>query len=131
MSSVDGSDGFVDKTIDIIGHDDTIEFRERRNDERRTSIVVVVGQTIRWENKDARPHRLVTAAEIDGQPLFDSGSIRPGEHWDLLIDIDFYSKAGGKPANVITVTYHSTNDADSHGELQVLSAARRRTPGRW
>src|SRR4029450_6946134 len=127
MSSVDG---FVDKTIDIIRHDDKIEFRERGNDERRTTIVV--GQTIRWENKDARPHRLVSAVEIDGRPLFDTGVIRPGEHSDVLIDIDLYSKAGGKPANVISITYHSTDAAYARGELQVLSAARRgRSPGRW
>jgi hypothetical protein len=128
MSTVDGLNGFVGKTIDIIRHNDTIEFRERGNDGYRTTIVV--GQTIRWENKDTRPHRLVSALEFDGKPLIDTGIIRPGEHCDVLIDIDFYSKAGGKPANVISIMYRSTDDADSRGELQVLSAARRGTsPG--
>jgi hypothetical protein len=127
MSSVEGS---VDKTIDIIRHDDTIEFRERGTDERRTTIVV--GQTIRWENKDATPHRLVSAVEIDGKPLLDTGIIPPGGHHDVLIDIDLYSKGGGKPANVISITYHDSDDGGSRGELQVLSAARRGSvPVRW
>ena len=123
MSSADGGDGVADKIIDIIRHDDTIEFRERGSDERRTT--VVVGQTIRWENKDTRPHRLVSALEIDGKPIFDTGRVRPGEHCQVLIDIDVYSKAGGRPANVISITYRSTDNAGAHGELQVLSAARR------
>ena len=110
-------------TIAIVRHDDRIEFREGGTGGPRTT--VVVGQTIRWENKDATPHRLVSADEVDGQPLFDTGIILPGAHCDVLLDIDLYSKAGGKPANVISIRYHSIDDADSRGELQVLSAARR------
>ena len=126
MSNVDG---IVEKTIDIVRHGDSIEFRERGSNERRTTIVV--GQTIRWENTDTEPHRLVGGFEIDGRPLLDTGVIRPGEHKDLLIDIDLYRSAGGKPANVISITYHCTDDAESRGELQILSAARRvRFPGR-
>src|SRR5262245_9770336 len=120
MSTVDG---LVDKTIDIVRHDDTIEFRERGSDDPRTTIIV--GQMIRWENTDARPHQLVSDVEVDGRPLFDTGLIRPGEHRDVLIDIDLYGKAGGKPASVISITYYSTEDTASRGELQVLSAARR------
>lgn len=113
----------MEKTIEIRRREGHIEFRERGSEEQRTT--VVVGQTIRWQNVDADPHQLVSDLEIDGRPLFDTGLIAPGEHTDLLVDIDLYSKAGGKPASVIIVKYHSTADSTSHGELQVLSAARR------
>ena len=118
----------MDKTIDIRRSEDKIEFREHGNDERRTTIVV--GQTIRWQNDDTKAHQLVSAVEVNGRPLFDTGIIRPGEHRDVLVDIELYSRAGGKPANVISIKYYSIDDADSRGELQILSAARRgRTPG--
>jgi hypothetical protein len=112
----------VDKTIDIRRRDDRVEFCEHGSEERRTT--VVVGQTIRWQNNDARPHRLVSVAEIGGKPLFDTGVIGPGEHSDMLVDIELYSRAGGKPANLVSVDYYSTDDADARGELQILSAAR-------
>ena len=114
----------VDKTIDIGRREDKVEFREYGNEEASTTIIV--GQTIRWQNKDARPHQVVSNVEVNGRPLFDTGIIGPGEHRDVLVDIDLYSKAGGKPANVIRVKYHSTDDEDSSGELQIVSAARRR-----
>jgi hypothetical protein len=113
----------VDKIIDITRRGDRIEFREQGAGGQRTT--VIVGQTIRWQNTDAKPHQLVSDLEADGRPLFDTGPIGAGEHTDLLVDIDIYGKAGGKPANVISVAYHSTSDANSHGELQILSAARR------
>ena len=41
-----------------------------------------------------------------------------------MFDIDLYQRAGGKPANVVTVKYHSRARVDDLGELQFLSAAR-------
>jgi|SRR5262245_36102369 len=113
----------VDKTVDIRRHDDTIEFHEHGNEAEVTTIIV--GQTIRWENRDAKAHRLVSNVKVDGMPLFDTGIIGPGEHVDLMVDIELYTKAGGKAANVIRIKYHSTDDEGSTGELQILSAARR------
>ena len=113
----------ADKTVDIRRIGDRIEFREHGDEVR--AITLVVGQTIRWKNKDAKPHRLVSDAHVDGAPLFDTGIIGPGEHKDFLVDIDLYSKAGGKPANVIRIKYHSTDHEECTGELQIVSAARR------
>ncbi len=85
----------------------------------------MVGQTIRWENKDTDPHHLVSNQTVSDKPLFDTGVIDPGKHKDVLFDIDLYQRAGGKPANVVTVKYHSRARVDDFGELQFLSAARR------
>lgn len=114
---------FVDKTIDIRRREDKIEFREHGNEKEQTTIIV--GQTIRWRNTDAQPHQLVSDIAVGGRPVLDTGLIGPGDDKDVLVDIDLYSRAGGQPANVITLSYHSLDDADSHGELQILSAARR------
>ena len=67
----------------------------------------------------------MSEAQVDGKPLFDTGIIRPGEHRDFLVDIELYTKAGGKPANVIRIKYRCTDHEECMGELQILSAARR------
>lgn len=114
---------FVDKTIDIKRDGDRIEFREHGSEKEQTTIIV--GQTIRWRNTDAKPHQLVSDIAVGGKPLLDTGVIGPGDDKDVLVDIDLYSSAGGQPANVITLKYHCLDEPDSHGELQILSAARR------
>ena len=113
----------VNRTIDITRREGRIEFREHGSEEPRTTIVV--GQTITWQNNDAIAHRLVSVVKVNGQPILDTGVIPPGEHRDMLVDINLYSSAGGKPANVISVDYYSSEDVDARGELQILSAARR------
>ena len=44
---------------------------------------------------------------------------------DLLFDIDLYERAGGRPANVVTVKYRSNEKPGEPGEIRLLSAARR------
>jgi hypothetical protein len=111
-------------TVEIRRTDGKIEFREPGKEKPETT-TIVVGQTIRWANRDSDAHRLVSDVNVEGKPLFDTGIIEPGGHKDVLIDIDLYTKAGGKPANVIKIRYHSSDQEDRTGELQILSAARR------
>ena len=111
-------------TVEIRRSDGKIEFREIGK-ERPEATTIVVGQTIRWANRDSEAHQLVSDVKVEGKPLFDTGIIEPGGHKDVLIDIDLYTKAGGKPANVVRVRYHSRDHEDLTGELQILSAARR------
>jgi hypothetical protein len=114
----------VDKTIELTRRDGKLEFIERGKD-KVAPITIVVGQRIRWENKDKEPHSLVSTLTIAGKPLFGTGIIKPGDHKDLLFDIDLYQRAGGRPANVVTVQYYSDEQSGEPGEIQLLSAARR------
>jgi len=114
----------VDKTIELTRKDGKLEFIERGND-KVVPITIVVGQRIRWENKDNEPHTVVSTLTVAGKPLFSTGVINPGDHKDLLFDIDLYERAGGKPANVVTLKYHSPEQPGELSEIRLLSAARR------
>ena len=115
-----------DKTVEITRKEGKLVFIEHGKEiARAIPIVVVVGQTIRWENKDTQPHALVSIQTAAGKPLFDTGVIPPGKCKDVLFDIDLYERAGGKPANVVTVKYHSRSQIEDVGELHFLSAAMR------
>jgi plastocyanin len=114
----------VDKTIELTRRDGKLVFIECGKD-KIAPVTIVVGQRIRWENKDEEPHTLVSALTVAGKPLFSTGAIKPGDHMDLLFDIDLYERAGGKPASVVTVKYRSREQPGELGELQLLSAARR------
>jgi plastocyanin len=114
----------VDKTIELTQRDGKLVFIEGGKDEV-APVTVVVGQRIRWENKDKEPHTLVSTLTVSDKPLFSTGVIRPGDHTDVLFDIDLYDRAGGRPANVVTVKYRSQEQPGEPGELRLLSAARR------
>jgi hypothetical protein len=122
-----GSTQRVTTTVEIRRTDGEIEFQESGKEKSETTRIVV-GQTIRWANRDSNAHRLVSDVNVEGKPLFDTGIIEPDGHKDVLIDIDLYTKAGGKPANVIRVRYRSSDGQGRSGELEILSAARRRPP---
>jgi plastocyanin len=114
----------VDKTIELTRRDGKLVFIERGKNEV-APVTLVVGQRIRWENKDKDPHTLVSTLTVAGKPLFSTGVIKPGDHKDLLFDIDLYERAGGKPANIVTLKYRSYEQPGEPGELRLLSAARR------
>jgi hypothetical protein len=114
----------VDRTIEITRRDGRLVFLEKGKPSPK-AVTVVVGQVVRWENKDTHPHRLVCDRIVEARPLFDTDVIEPGQGKAIVIDFEIYRKAGGKPANVITLKYHSAGHEDETGELQVLSAARR------
>jgi plastocyanin len=122
--SAQEGDREVDKTIELTRRDGKLEFIERGKD-NVAPITIVVGQRIRWENRDSEPHTLVSTLTIAGKPLFSTGVIKPGGHEDLLFDIDLYGRAGGKPANLVTVKYRSNEQPGEPGEIRLLSAARR------
>jgi plastocyanin len=113
-----------DRTVEITRKDGKLVFVEHGK-EKAQAIPIVVGQTIRWENKDTQPHALASIQTAAGKPLFDTGISPPGKYKDVLFDIDLYQRAGGKPANVVTVKYHSRAQIEDVGELHFLSAARR------
>jgi plastocyanin len=114
----------VVKSIDITSKDGKLMFLEQGKEEPGV-VTLVVGETVRWHNKDARAHRIVSDLKVEGKPLFDTEVIQPREHKDMVIKFDMYRKAGGRPASVIKLKYHSTEQERETGELQVLSAARR------
>jgi hypothetical protein len=120
-----GEDKKPVKTIELIRKDGKVRFTEK-GQARSKPVTVVVGETVRWVNRDDRPHTVRSVVEIDGKPLFRSEVIPPGESRDLLFDIDLYRKAGGRTANYVRLKYQSGDRAeDEPGELIFLSAARR------
>src|SRR5262245_4502921 len=72
----------VVKTIDIMLNDGKLIFLEQGKD-RPGVVTLVVGETVRWHNKDARAHRIVSDLKVEGKPLFETEIIKPGEHKDL------------------------------------------------
>jgi plastocyanin len=118
------SDYKVEKTIGLFKRDGKLTFIERGK-ATVEPIIIIVGNRVRWENNDDKPHTVVSTLTIDGKPLFSTGVINPGEYEDVLFDINLYERAGGKPANVISLRYRSDEQQDEGGELQLLSAAKR------
>jgi plastocyanin len=114
----------VEKTIELTIKDGKLMFIERGKDHVEP-ITIVVGEKIRFENKDKEPHTVVSTMVIEGKPLFSTGVIKPGEYLDLLFDIDLYKRAGGKPANVVTLTYRSDQQLGEDSVIRLLSAAKR------
>jgi hypothetical protein len=113
-----------DKVIEITMKDGKLLFLERGQDKARP-VTVVVGQTVRWSNRDHKPHTIDPTLVVDGKPLFQIGEIQPGRYKDLTLDIDLYRRAGGRPASVVTIKYQCDRKPTPVGELQLLSAAKR------
>lgn len=116
------------RAIEILREDGKVVFREQGKPKEKgkpRAIPVVVGETIRWVNRDAERHRLRSVEQADGQPIFDTQSIKPGEFKDVVFDIDMYHKLGGRPAQYVNLRYRDEGAADSEGELTFISAARR------
>ena len=122
--AVVGDDKKPDRTIEVTRKDGKVAFTET-GQSRPKPVQVVVGETIRWVNRDDQPHTLRSVVEVDGKPLFRTEVIRPGESKDILFDIDLYRKAGGRTANYVRLKYQSGDRAEEPGELIFLSAARR------
>jgi plastocyanin len=113
-----------DKIIEIMVKDGAIVGGEAGKD-RAKPVTVVVGQIVRWVNRDTKSHAVTSALKIDDKPLFEPGTIEPGKHKDLLFDIDIYRRAGGKTAGVVTLKFRCDGASKDAGEIQLLSAAKR------
>ncbi|MGY4197823.1 cupredoxin domain-containing protein [Bradyrhizobium sp. USDA 4520] len=111
------------KVIELTRKDGTLMFIERGKDHAEP-ITMVVGERLRFENKDKEPHTVGSTMIFEGRPLFSTGVIKPGEYQDLLFDIDLYEQAGGEPANVVTLKYRS-DQLGEDSEIRLLSAAKR------
>jgi len=113
-----------DVIIDIVAKDGSTVFVEH-DKEAGKPVTVVVGQVVRWVNRDSQAHRVLSATKVEGKHLLDTKLIESGEHKDVLLDIDVYKRAGGKPAGVVTIKYGCDSGPYDTGKLQLLSAAKR------
>lgn len=113
-----------DKVIEIAAPNGKPSFTEMGKD-KPEGVTTVVGQTVRWVNRDSSPHRVVSSLEVDGKPVIDTGVIEPGKYRDVILDNDLYRRAGGKTAGVIVITYCSQGHPNPLAKLQILSPARR------
>ena len=75
--SAEEVDRRVDKIIEITRKDDKLVFIERGKD-KLAPVTIVVGQKIRWENKDTRPHALVTPSRSKESRFLTPRSSSPG-----------------------------------------------------
>ncbi|MDR3620163.1 MAG: hypothetical protein P4L85_12490 [Paludisphaera borealis] len=117
-----------DRTIEIVRENGKIVFREKdkpKGQGKPRAVAVVVGETVRWVNRDTESHTLKSVAKVGGKPVFDTQAIKPGEHKDVVFNIDMYRGVGGLPAQYVTLKYRGGDKADQEGELTFLSAARR------
>jgi plastocyanin len=114
----------VEKTIELTRRDSKLTFVEPGKDYAEP-ITIVVGEKVRFVNRDTESHTVVSTVVVEGKPLFSTGVIKPGEYVDLLFDIDLYERAGGKPANVVTLKYRSDQQLGEDSEIRLLSAAKR------
>ena len=114
-----------DRTIEILREDGKVVFREKGKPKEKgkpRAVGVVVGETVRWVNRDTEPHRLKSVAKVDGEPLFATQAIQPGAHKDVVFNIKMYRGLGGRPAQYVTIKYRGDEHADHEGELTFMSA---------
>jgi plastocyanin len=124
MAAVSAQERKPDKVIEVAVKDGSLSFTEQ-GQAKSTAVTVVVGQMVRWVNRDAVPHRITSSALVDGKPILEVGAIKPGEHFDFQVTNNLYRLAGGKPAGSVTIIYHSRVAPKRPAELVLLSAAKR------
>ncbi|WP_165246766.1 cupredoxin domain-containing protein [Paludisphaera soli] len=114
-----------DKVVEIVREKGSLAFRERGR-KQVEPVTIVVGETIRWVNKDDRPHALRAVAAGPGKaPAFEVKAIAPGASKDVLFDGKMYRSLGGLPAEDVTLKYRADGRAAPEGEIAFFSAARR------
>jgi plastocyanin len=125
-SAVNGqqSDYSMEKAVALTSRGGKLVFVEKGRDQPEP-VTIVVGQKVRFENKDNDPHTITSTPLIDGQPLFSTGVIQPGQFADVLFDIDLFARAGGKTGNVVTIRYRNEQQTAEESEIYLLSAAKR------
>jgi hypothetical protein len=113
-----------DKVVEILREGGSLVFREQGREEVEP-VAIVVGETIRWVNKDDRPHALRAVAGPGKAPAFVVKAIAPGASKDVLFDGKMYRSLGGLPAEDVTLKYRADGRAEPEGEIAFFSAARR------
>ena len=112
------------KTIEITRQAGKLVLTEKGKPEPK-AVAVVVGQTVRWVNRDQHPWIIRSIVEVDGKPLFQTEIIPPGGQKDILFNNTIYRAAGGQTAESVRLKYQADDRGEETGELVLLSPARR------
>ena len=112
------------RTIEITRQAGKVVFTEQGKTEAK-AVAVVVGQSVRWVNRDDQPRTIQSVVEVDGKRLFQTEVISPGAHKDILFNNDLYRAAGGRMAEYVSLKYRADDRSEETGELILLSPARR------
>ena len=94
-----------DVTIFISGPGSNAQYIEQGKTEQMP-VGVKVGQTVRWQNLNTTRNHTATAANQDGDLLFDTGILSSnGAAADVPITREIFERAGGTPGGLVTVEY--------------------------
>jgi plastocyanin len=106
----------------VINIDDEMQYI-KQGEKKQNPVVVKVGQTVVWQNKDELDEHTAThKVEKGGKPLFDTGKIPPGKSAKVVFDQKLYDSAGGKPGGEVKLDYICTLHKEGKAVI-VLKAA--------
>jgi plastocyanin len=104
--------GTPDITIDIVNNNGTIEYQQ--NNIKVDNVIVTVGQTVAWRNKDPN-----TSHSATNQNIFDTDMIPSGGEARVLITDKIYSSLyRGSPTEQVIVPYYSKESAESIKQIK-------------
>lgn len=110
-------------TIRIVGNGGNAKYIEEGSTTEQP-VEVQIGDTVVWVNQGNRTHT-ATAEDDDGDPLFDTGDIDPGDQSDPKeMTADMFAAAGGHTGQPVEIEYF----CDIHSQMDsslVLSEAKR------
>jgi plastocyanin len=73
---------------------------------KQKPVTVVVGQNVRWVNKDQVSHTATSTMTVKSKALFETGYLDDGtSSKDILFDQALFQAAGGKPGGSVTLEY--------------------------
>jgi hypothetical protein len=124
VADTSSGDRTPDLVVELIKKGETLEFIEHGQKSAKT-VTAVVGQTLRIENQDTKAHTFVGDLGVPEKQVFKTMSIQPRGHEDILLDVELYRRAEGRPANLAKIKIRCDGQAAPATELQLLSAARR------
>ena len=97
-------DGVV---IHIVASDDDTWNYIRKGDDEQKPAIVLVGQTVRWQNDDEDMDHTATSKlkGKDGKPFFDTKKIESKKSKEIVFDEALFKAAGGKPGGEVKIEY--------------------------
>ena len=95
----------------------------KEGDKKQQPVVVIVGQTVRWQNKSNVTHTATEGIPDKGKPVFDTGNIKKGKNADILFDQKLFEQLGGKAGGEIKVNYYCIPHSESMKSSLLLRSA--------
>jgi plastocyanin len=94
----------------------------KESDEEQKPVVVLVGQTVRWQNKSDVTHTATEGKPGTDKYLFDTDDIKKGKSAEVRFDQKLFERAGGKPGGEIKLDYRCLPHEDSMQATLILKS---------